>query len=136
MDSFKPLSPLHTYDDPLDVDDSYALFPLLDDVEGTSTWFNDFTPSSDLDFDSQHSQIFCSLCDCLMNIEEKPITRKKRRRDEEEQTAPICADCIISTSSDSKSKNSKTKRLTKRKRSKADGKAGGNGESIQLKKLR
>merc|ERR1719264_1394961 len=80
MDSFKPLSPLHTYDDPLDVDDSYALFPLLDDVEGTSTWFNDFTPSSDLDFDSQHSQIFCSLCDCLMNIEEKPITRKKSRR--------------------------------------------------------
>ena len=45
MDCFKPLSPLHNYDDPLDVDDSYKLFPLLDDDSGTNSWFNDFSPS-------------------------------------------------------------------------------------------
>ena len=140
MDCFKPLSPLHNYDDPLDVDDSYKLFPLLDDDSGTNSWFNDFSPSQDLDFESQHSQIFCSLCDCLMNSEDMPVTRKKRRRNEEEQTAPICEDCanatISVTSSESKNRASKAQRITKRKRSKVDSKTSGNGESVQLRKLR
>ena len=97
MDFVKPLSPLNTYEP--SQDDSFKLFPLLEEADEPSTWFSDYVP--DLPTELPPPFPICTIC-CRPLCNAVLPLRVKRRKLEgmvSEMTEMICEDCMNATSS-------------------------------------